>query len=309
MVDLSGDGIDDIISGSYWPGNLYVFRGSKDGSFGPIGVIKDGHRRNVNAGLPWRSAGEPELESLAPSPYVADVDADGAPDILVGNMCGTVVLIKNEGSVNRSYFVRKGRIQAGGEDFLAPEGHSQPVMVDWDGDGLKDLIVGAEDGSVWFLRNTGCATEPVFERESPLVEGIPTRYEDGEVLHFDAGSAPMRPLAMAKVSVTDWNADGRMDLLVGDLAVHRGPDPELDPGGRTRRAALLARRKELSQRAESLQKQVPPPSDDDPRFGAIGKELGTISQDLQPLRGKLESHGFVWLHLRKPKTQPSSEAR
>ncbi len=41
---------------------------------------------------------------------------------------------------------------------------AEPFMVDWDGDGLNDLIVGQfSPGKVRFYKNVGTNTEPVFE--------------------------------------------------------------------------------------------------------------------------------------------------
>ena len=37
-------------------------------------------------------------------------------------------------------------------------GHTtSPTTVDWDGDGRRDLLVGAEDGCFYHLRNTAAA--------------------------------------------------------------------------------------------------------------------------------------------------------
>jgi len=68
--------------------------------------------------------------------------------------------------------------------------------VDWDGDGLDDLIVGDAVGYVnYFLRLPGGELT-----EMPLIEA------GGTPIQVDALSAPV---------VTDWNADGLLDLMIG----------------------------------------------------------------------------------------------
>ena len=43
-------------------------------------------------------------------------------------------------------------------------GDAAPVAADWDGDGVLDLLVGAEDGSVVWYRNAGTPRAPKLER-------------------------------------------------------------------------------------------------------------------------------------------------
>jgi hypothetical protein len=54
------------------------------------------------------------------------------------------------------------KIQAGGADLVVNY-MSDPFMVDWDGDGVKDLLVGQYTyGKVRFYKNTGTNEAPVF---------------------------------------------------------------------------------------------------------------------------------------------------
>lgn len=46
---------------------------------------------------------------------------------------------------------------------------AEPFMVDWDGDGLNDLLVGQfSPGKVSFFKNVGTNTVPVFEFQNYL---------------------------------------------------------------------------------------------------------------------------------------------
>ncbi|MFH1863199.1 MAG: FG-GAP-like repeat-containing protein [bacterium] len=72
-------------------------------------------------------------------------------------------------------------------------------MVDWNEDGLKDLIVGENNGQVRYYRNIGTATNPVLTYQGLLQVG-------GVAIDIGSYSAPF---------VDDWNEDERKDLLVG----------------------------------------------------------------------------------------------
>ena len=48
-MDLDGDGIKDILSGS-WPGEIFLFRGQRDGGFAPPEKLKDKKGNIINVG-------------------------------------------------------------------------------------------------------------------------------------------------------------------------------------------------------------------------------------------------------------------
>lgn len=79
---------------------------------------------------------------------LTDWDGDGAPDILVNSV--SVDWLRNAGNKDgRFLFQQKGA--------LTPRklaGHTtSPTTVDWDGDGARDLLIGAEDGFFYWLKN------------------------------------------------------------------------------------------------------------------------------------------------------------
>ena len=77
------------------------------------------------------------------------------------------------------------------------------MVVDWDGDGLQDLVAGLADGRVQFLENTGTTSASVFASPVDLEVGLP--------------GAPIDVVDRAMPVVADWNRDGRDDLLVRAL--------------------------------------------------------------------------------------------
>ena len=79
---------------------------------------------------------------------VADWDGDGRPDLLVNGM--NVDFLRNVSSTPGAFIFRN--LGALGKRRLA--GHdTSPTTVGWRGDGIRDLLVGAEDGHFYFLPN------------------------------------------------------------------------------------------------------------------------------------------------------------
>ncbi|QDT77220.1 FG-GAP repeat protein [Gimesia maris] len=80
--------------------------------------------------------------------HVVDWDGDGRLDLLVNSM--NADLYRNEKTVDgKTVLKNKGPLSS---RKLA--GHtSSPCTVDWDQDGVRDLIVGAEDGYLYWMQN------------------------------------------------------------------------------------------------------------------------------------------------------------
>jgi hypothetical protein len=154
---------------------------------------------------------------------VADFDGDGLLDLSVGRYWERAHLpdeprrfgafYKNVGTAGAPRF----EAREPGPGVPHTEGW-QPVdalrqngvrAADWDGDGRRDLVVGDTDGFVWWFRNTTSARAPVF------AEGV--RLEaDGRAIKVYGEEPETRLAGYARVDVTDWDGDGRVDLLVAD---------------------------------------------------------------------------------------------
>ena len=54
-------------------------------------------------------------------------------------------------------------VQANGTDLIVSASIPDPCVVDWDGDGLKDLVIGQfSTGKIRFYPNSGTNENPVF---------------------------------------------------------------------------------------------------------------------------------------------------
>ncbi len=60
-------------------------------------------------------------------------------------------------------------ITANGSPITLSIGHAAPCVIDWDGDGLKDLLLGQySSGKIRFYRNVGRKLAPAFTTYSYL---------------------------------------------------------------------------------------------------------------------------------------------
>ncbi|MFH1969808.1 MAG: VCBS repeat-containing protein, partial [Verrucomicrobiota bacterium] len=163
------------------------------------------------------------------SPWVTDWNQDGKPDLILGEgtySANSVRLLLNTGSRNRPVFIEDRMF------FLAyGEGFEQltPAVVDYNGDGLPDLIVGTRTGQIRLHKGTKKAIEG--KDMVAAIRGILAP----AVLEFDgflkiAGREIFD--TMSFVYPCDWNEDGLFDLLLGStkgkvfIALNQGSKTE-----------------------------------------------------------------------------------
>lgn len=142
-------------------------------------------------------------------PQIADWNADGKKDLLVGDSNGKITYFKNTGTNANPVLTKVGFVQAGGTDILV-NSRSTPVVVDWNNDGKQDLVVGEHTsgapsygpGYVRLYLNIGTNAAPSFSSSYQKIKagGVDIQYQ---------ATAP---------EVCDLDGDGKKDLIVGDAS-------------------------------------------------------------------------------------------
>lgn len=89
-----------------------------------------------------------------------------------------------------------------------------PVLYDWDGDGVTDMLAGNSEGRVLFFKNHGSSREPAF---APGIElsagGVPIHIQPG---YYGVQGPFETRWGYTCPAVADWNGDGLPDLLLSD---------------------------------------------------------------------------------------------
>lgn len=306
LGDFDADGDTDVLSGSY-PGEIYLFRRNADGSFQDGEQLKD---RN----------GDPIKADKASTVFAADWDADGDLDLILGSIRGDVFLVVNEGTTKEPAFGKPVRLEIS-DELKSHSSNSGPIVADWDGDGLADLLVGMGDGSVHWFRNVGSAEKPDFASGETLVEksAFGFRFENRK---------PGQWGARVKLCATDFNGDGRLDLLLGDRSGSVIPRKLTEEQQQTldkatqRLSELMTERSQLSLKMLKLQRaseddEEPETEEDRQRveqrdqqrqelqesMRKLSKEYADCSQTVRELGPERVRHGFVWLFLRKAESE------
>lgn len=151
---------------------------------------------------------------------VTDWNADGLPDLLVGGALGKVLFYPNQGTQAEPRYSYARLVTTSDGKPLDVGWSAAPLAVDWDGDGLVDLLCGAERNCILFYKNEGRAGAPRLVNRGFVTVA-------GERLTLPVTPVPKSPAGVYELDyypvldAVDWNSDGRVDLLAGGYITGR----------------------------------------------------------------------------------------
>jgi hypothetical protein len=229
--------------------------GAEDGTFRPAEVLNGTDGEPLIIPIPDRQA---LTETICTRPFAVDWDADGNLDLVVGNFSGTFYWFKGEG---KGQFQPKPEPILAGDSPLRIEGaHSDPFVIDWDGDGDLDLFSGSSNGGVQWSENRAPKDKlPELQPFQTLIEPG-QRIEYGQPLSENELTGPTRS---TRIWVDDVNGDGKLDLLVGDSVTLISPANGLSVEEFKEKYAEWQKAVEVAQQAVMAARQVDEATDDD----------------------------------------------
>lgn len=152
-------------------------------------------------------------------PQLVDMDGNKSPDLVLMGRVGRAVQLRV--FYNQAARGSAAKFNAGDAKTITLPGDfgagELPTFVDVDRDGIMDVLVGKQIGSVEYLRNTGTNGNPVFTLQNPAFGGF----------------KPDNLTRARSLAVTDLNGDQRPELIVassdGKLLLYRFPDQPDQP--------------------------------------------------------------------------------
>lgn len=244
-VDWDDDGDEDLICGN--SAGYVGFIENLDGGHppkwaAPVRLEADGKVIRITAGSNGSIQGPCEAKWGYTTLNVADWDHDGLSDIIVNSIWGKVAWYRNIGTRRRPKLVAQqpikvewtGRPPKPAWNWWHPKGknlatqwRTTPVVVDFNHDGLNDLIMLDHEGYLALFQRAkrngklillpgkrlfSCENSSVFDsihRPKNKADGV-LRMNDGV-----AGKSGRR-----KFCFVDWDFDDRLDLLVNSRNIN-----------------------------------------------------------------------------------------
>lgn len=172
---------------------------------------------------------DPEWNLGQSKPTYVDWDGDGDNDLLVGNNANRVAYFENVGSRSEPRFERMRKLTYGsaGEHFSF---RKRPAVIDWDGDGLLDLVQ-ADAGVREKIDPKGHDVISLYRRTRSETGGL--QLGPPEPLHLADGSPLQLPIPYRHgFEVADWDGDGDFDIFTNErflLYVYRNVGSNQEP--------------------------------------------------------------------------------
>ncbi len=186
-MDWNGDGLNDLLVGEN-NGQIRYFQ-----NIGTSGNPQLHYVGLLQAGGTTLDVGDYSTV------WTNDWNEDGLVDVLAGASDGLIRYYRNTGTATNPQLASAQYLTLATGGQIDVGYRSCPVVVDLNGDGVKDLISGEIYGKVLYYQNNGTNASPL------LAAGV----------YLRTGTIDIAMPSTSRLAVIDWNHDGSTDLVVG----------------------------------------------------------------------------------------------
>ena len=242
-TDWDGDGDEDVVAGNTAGhiGFIENLGGTPPRFAAPRYLKAAGETIRIQAGPNGSIQGPCEAKWGYSTISVADWDGDGRADIIANSIWGRIVWYRNVGSKRtpRLEAAQPVRIDWGGHpaaprwNWWAPgptemvsQWRTRPLAVDWNRDGLMDLVMLDHEGYLALFERTRRANRPVLLPGKRIFDAAPVSVFDRKHNPITSSIGPLRlnegragKSGRRKIDLVDWDGDGHIDLLVNSASV------------------------------------------------------------------------------------------
>ncbi len=213
-------------------GDMDLIVGDEDGRVAWIentGTMKDAIPQFLSPVYFRQKAHEVKVNALV-TPFGVDWDEDGDEDLICGNTAGNIVFVENLDGGNPPKWAEPAllcvdkepiRIMAGENGSIqgpceAKWGYTTPIVADWDGDGLRDIVINSIWGKIQWYKNIGTRGKPKLAPLQPVRILWPDKPLKPAWNWWNPGADELVTQWRTTPCVIDLNNDGLKDLVMLD---------------------------------------------------------------------------------------------
>ena len=243
-VDWDHDGDEDLICGNSagYIGFIENLDGGNPPRWDRPKLLKaDGEVIRILAGDRGSIQGPAESKWGYTTVSVADWDGDGRDDIITNSIWGKVTWYQNIGSKNDPQLAsaQPVEVQWSAEppkpawnwwdprpNELATQWRTTPCTIDWNKDGLMDLVMLDHEGYLAYFERVLDGQKKILLPGKRIFYGVNGSVFGGKHSVQDSTTGPLQlnsslngGSGRRKLRFADWDGDGDMDLLVNSLNI------------------------------------------------------------------------------------------
>ena len=229
--DWDSDGDEDLICGNTAGhiGFIENFDGGNPPKWtAPVYLRADGEIIRIMAGPNGSIQGPCEAKWGYTTLNVADWNHDGLPDIVVNSIWGKVIWYENIGTRQKPRLASAQSIEVEWSGsppkpawtwwepegkILATQWRTTPVVIDYDKDGLNDLVILDHEGYLALFRRSKQNGKLILLPGKRIFSN-----KTGDLLRMNDGIAGKS--GRRKFCFTDWDLDGQLDLMVNSQNIN-----------------------------------------------------------------------------------------